>query len=158
MDIVEKTIGIAIVIIVLSIVGIVIYLSGKKEKVRQEKKKETTILNQDRGITQVASEQEKQNWKEWYDKAKKLSNEMMLLTGGPSGMVRLKDLYEEAEDKFVVSECKESFMRKQKRLKEAYVEYYKLKEQIDKLPNDAGRRIETLRNDELYKKLQEEIL
>ncbi len=130
---------------------------NKREKVFEdsnEKIREIESLNEGMKISKrIASEKEKQNWKNWYDEAKKLSNEMMLLTGGPSGMVRLKDLYEEAEDKFIVSEFKDSFIRKQKCLKEAYAKYYKLKKQVDDLPDDAGRRIEMLRNDELYRKL-----
>ena len=99
------------------------------------------------------SEEEEAKWRELYKKARELENQMVLLIGGKTGMDALRSGYRNPESTLMIDMYRDKFNAKQKRLKEAYEEYYALKEAVDQLPEACGKRIGKLLNDEHYQEL-----
>ena len=100
-----------------------------------------------------ATEEEKRIWRENYSKAQQLAQEMILLVSSKSGMEIQRELFGRETGTFSKEIYRQNFLLKQRRLKEIYKEYYVLKEKVEELPENAGRRIEALEDDRLYQKM-----
>ena len=100
-----------------------------------------------------ATEEEKRIWRENYSKAQQLAQEMILLVSSESGMEIQRELFCRETGTFTKEIYRQNFLLKQRRLKEIYEEYYVLKEKIEELPENAGRRIEALEDDRLYQEM-----
>lgn len=120
---------------------------GKQEKKNAPTSPQRAAPAKDAG---AVSEQDKARWRELYDKAQRLEEEMVLLTGGKTGMVVQKDAYLHPETPAAAKMYRNNFMMKQKRLKEAYEEYCALRAAVEQLPEACGRRLRALRDEELY--------
>lgn len=105
-----------------------------------------------------ASDADKQLNLELRKKAQRIEQEMVLLIGGKTGMSMLKYEYMHPVSPEAAEACRESFMKKQKRLKEAYKEYYALRDRARNLPEGAGPQINTLQKESLYVELMNETL
>lgn len=128
---------------------------GKQEKKNAPTTPQRTAPAKDAGSV---SEQDKARWRELYNKAQRLEEEMVLLTGGKTGMVVQRGAYLHPETPAVAKMYRNNFMTKQKRLKEAYEEYYALKAAVEELPEACGKRLRALRDDKLYLELIHEKL
>lgn len=158
---------IALVIIVLGIAALVIRSLSKREKDSKPpltktptpapRKAAADKETADRAADRAADDQ-RQQWERWYSRAQRLEEEMTLLCGGKTGMVVLRDRFLEAFGTPLAEEYRESFMIKQRRLKETYDEYCTLKRKIEGSPQNAGRHIGPLRDEALYVELINEKL
>ena len=158
MTIIANTVVIIWVLLFVCVIGLVMFLLKKKEnmgtkQIREIEKNSSKV--QDKEIRQ-ATEEDKQKWKTCYLEAERLADEMILLIGGKTGMVMQRHFYLHSDKAVTMEECRDNFLKKQKRLKEAYKQYYVLKKEIENLPEDAGKRLEILEQDDLYQELMNE--
>ncbi len=144
-----KEICSVILVVLIGIALLVVRISRKKEKTYQDIKQNTKVLSNNRQ-TQGNVEQDKQNWEIWYFRAKDLADEMIIVS---EAMIKQKSEYLSTTDKYTAQICKESFNRQQKDLKNLYEEYADLKNRVEDLPKEVGKRIPTVQNDELYQEL-----
>lgn len=136
---------IVMVIIGLGIAAALIRSSGKREQ--------KPTRSDPKPVETHDPEEDKKLWRELYSKAQRLEQEMVILTGGKTGMVVQKDRYQSEPGALAAEEYRENFMIKQKRLKQVYEEYCSLKKSIDRLPESAGERLPLLRDEALYVEL-----
>ncbi len=114
------------------------------------------IENSDKNIknmksnNNIVSDEDKKNWETWYFGAKNLADEMVIVA---EAMIKQKSEYLSVTDEYTAQICKESFNRQQKDLKNLYEEYVDLKNRVEDLPKEVGKRISTVQNDELYQEL-----
>ena len=105
-----------------------------------------------------ASEADRIRFREWSSRAQRLEQEMVLLAGGKNGMVVLREAFRNPESPQMAEEYRESFLAKQRRLREACDEYEDLRRKAAALPEGSRRSLPPPADWELYEELLRETL
>lgn len=137
---------IIIYILICGIAALAVGLKRKKGNTRDNRPDKKSFSHK-------SMEEQQKRRRELYSREQEIVQEMILLIGGKTGMIMLREMYNDTKGTPESRFYRDSFLRKQRILKEKYEEYLSVHKMLGEYPQDPVNPLTDLKDEELYKEL-----